>query len=329
MPGRKRRNRQPGGSRTSTRDSAKAIERGKELLDEEAIGSGLFDGVPAPKLKEVGLACPECGYGTTKRGSAAVQAMRAHSKRHVRDRRGRTRQARWLLYFLAAALVVALLPKRISSPLVVELELSLNAGDRHIDVVGPALMLCSVLAAIAVLTAWSNYLATGRRRWSSRYTFAVYLALVPMLVAVVSRWTEPGGAVSWLWLLATLLPWTIALLTGPGVARTRLTVRRREFVPAIRLRLFRSIDKFTDAKIRSAIRDLRAAIVDGRFQTYGLTGPQQRVLKRLGLGDARPDWDRVDARLEEEERRLEGEEMERARALERRKRARAGHRREL
>jgi hypothetical protein len=273
------------------------------VVDEEVLESGVL-GLKAKDVKEAGVACAVCGFRTARKGGSARQALRAHLKRHVRDRRARARPlaAAWLA--LIAAVALALVPALVDVPAPL-VERPRFAAAPALATVWPERLFALLCAALAFFTVMygSRFARTGMRRWSARYSFASGLSLAVPLLAAGSRWMVAGSAFYWPWLAAALLPWAAAAATASAAAVTRLAVKRREFTPANRLRLYRSKDRDTDLKIRSRVRDLRRAIRDGRFRPDMLSFMESRMLGRLGLGDEMPDPELVEAREEAEERR--------------------------
>ena len=318
MAGRKRSAKNKKRAKARDRDSERQEpKRGEELVDKIVLRSGYLHGVRPSEFQEAGYACPGCDFRTLKRGDAGKQAMRAHSKRHVRDRRARRRQGYGLLVLLAVALAVAFAPAIAGFALLDGIDTGSVMGWSRVDIGGIALLVLSLLLVAALLISASQMLKTGRRGWSRKYSASLWATAFLVLAAAVSRWTVIE-TIHWPWLFSVLLPWSAALLTGSEVGMARLQVRRREFNPGNRLTLFRAVRIDTDSRIRMAIRNLRTAIMDGRFDPSILPREQLGVLWRMGLKGVYPDpvfiKRRLVSRQHSRQREIHRREAERRRA---------------
>lgn len=281
-------------------DSSPPPKRGVELVDEEALASGLLR-VRPDNMKKVGLACPRCGYRTVRKGNSAKQALRAHLKRHVRDRRAATRPLIAVFAVLLIAAMIASVPALADQAPTLEFHWPLENGSLASRLTQFSFAAVCIVLAGYVLTAAGRFVVTGKSAWSKGYRLASRVSMFILLLASSSQWLLAGEAFYWPWLAAVLLPWAAIALTVSSVSSTRLAVKRREFSPSNRLLLFRSNDRMTDLDIRRGIRHVRHAIRDGRFKLERLSLMEFKVISRLGLGDELPDPDLVEARLEEEE----------------------------
>lgn len=282
--------------------SRSPVPRGVELVDEEVLESGLL-GLRKDDVKEVGLACTECEYRTVRKGSSAKQALRAHIKRHVRDRRARTRPVAAVLVVLMAAVTLAMAPALVDRVPTLQLGSPGWQESPASRMAEYSFVILCVTVSLTVVRSSSGFITTGKSKWSRRHSLSSRLSFVILLSAAGSRWLLAEPAFSWPWLVAALLPWAAAAATISSVSMTRLAVRRREFSPSNRLKLFRSRDSMADSSIRSGVRDLRHAIQDGRFRLDWLSYREFKMIGRLGLGDELPDPQIVEARLEARERR--------------------------
>ena len=97
-------------------------------------------------------------------------------------------------------------------------------------------------------------------------------------------WTDIGQTIEIMWVISALLPWSASLIVRVGVAKTRLTVVRREFEPQGQLKLLRAKEIGIDFKIQRLTRGLKEQIRDGRIKLPELRRSQFEYFRRLGLG---------------------------------------------
>ncbi|MCH8910991.1 MAG: hypothetical protein IH867_09675 [Chloroflexi bacterium] len=266
-------------------DEESRLERGKELLDEVMIDAGAIPGVTKTDFVEGGYTCTECPWITRKKKTNGVQALRAHSKRHVRDRRATRNSLLLNLVVLAIGLFIGA-----SSELIVK-SLFMNRLDFYspdipiaVDILERSIAAVSVTLAAIVLFVSIQYITTGRRKWSRSYKWLERLWITYFIFVAAMMWTDIGQTLEIIWVISILLPWLASLFVRGGVAKTRLTVVRREFEPQGQLKLFRSKDIWIDFKIQKLTRLLKEQIRDGRVKLPDLRRSQLEYLRRLGLG---------------------------------------------
>lgn len=299
--------------KNDSKQSRRETARGKEFVDESLVKSGSIPGASIDDFTQGGYACHKCDWTTTKQGLGGLRPLRAHSKRHVRDRRSVVNTLIVQTMVLVVSVTFALLPSFIwlvPTTLVGEIR-SLNIpADAELIVAVTAIT--SILLAAAILFTGDSYLETGRRHWASRYAWLIMLLPVLMWVVAGLRWLEVGHDIWWPWLTPVLIPWVVWLLGGYDVALTRLAAQRREFQPKNQRKLLRSKNKFIDYRIGPYRRNLEAQIKDGRIVLVRLSRKRRDFMKRLGLGKVQLDKSREMHRLKKaEEKRFKAEQAAR------------------
>ena len=262
--------------------------RGKELLDQDMIDLDSIPGVTKTDFVESGYTCTKCDWITRKKKTNGVQALRAHSKRHVNDRRA-TRNSHILhLIVLAIGLFIGASPELIADSLFRN-QLGIYSSDIPIaiDMFGRMIATVSVTLAVIVLFVSSQYVTTGRRKWSRSYNWIERLWITYFIFIAAVMWTDTGRSLNILWVTSILLPWTASLFVRVGVAKTRLTVVRREFKPRGQLKLLRAKEYRIDLKIQKLTRGLKEQIRDGRIKLPKLGRSQFEYFRRLGLDGVR------------------------------------------
>ena len=293
-----------------SRQSRREATRGKELVDESLVKSGAIPGTSIDDFSEGGYACHKCDWTTSKKGRAGLQALRAHTKRHVRDRRAIVNTFVIQTVVVVIAVMVALSPSFIwLVPTTLTSEIRLLDIPVDAELIVAATATVSILLAVAIPFTGNRYFVTGRRHWLSRYTWLVRLLAALMWSVAGLRWLAGGQDIWWPWFTPILLPWVVSLWAGYKVALTRLTVRRREFQPQSQRKLLKSKYRFIDYRIGPYRRNLEAQIKDGRIVLARLSGKSRDFFKRLGLGNTRLDKSREMERLKTaEEKRFKAQQ---------------------
>ncbi len=262
--------------------------RGKELLDQDMIDLDSIPGVTKTDFVESGYTCPKCDWITRKKKTNGVQALRAHSKRHVRDGRA-TRNSHILnLVVLAIGLFIGLSPELLTESFFMN-QLGIYSLDIPIavDILERSIAAVSLTFAVIVLFVSIKYVVTGRRKWSRAYKWIERLWITYFIFVAGMMWTDTGRSLDILWVTSALLPWSASLFVRVGVAKTRLTVVRREFKPQGQLKLLRAKEYRIDLKIQKLTRGLKEQIRDGRIKLPKLGRSQFEYFRRLGLDGVR------------------------------------------
>lgn len=300
-----RKNRKSGTKRAGqngSRQSRTEATGGKEVVDEKVVKAGGIQGSSADDFSEAGYGCDQCDWTTKKRGNAGIQALRAHSKVHVRDRRAVIHTLIIQVMVLAVTVTAALLPNFVRfapSTVIADVRLLEVPVDAQLVVTVTAAV--SILFAVAIPFTGDRYLVTGKRPWWSRYTWFTRFLMVLMLSVAGLRWTETGHAIWLPWFTPVVLPWVFWLWIGRDVALTRLAVKRRAFKPRSQRKLMKSKNRITDDRISLHRRNLKRGIRDGRIVLANFTKNQRDYLRRLGLGKIRLDKRSKQRRLKAEE----------------------------
>ena len=271
-------------------------ERGTEILDELMIDNGSIPGITKKDFVDAGFTCPDCDWSTKKKGLSGLQALRGHSKRHVRDRRA-TRDSNILhIVVLLSGLLIGLIPEFFPA-LLPNAWLSLRGQHIPIatDLLGKSVAVISVIVTVIILFISDKYISTGRRRWSHAYRQFERIWITCFIFVAALRWTDIGQEVEIPWMILVFMPWVASVFVRVRVANTRIAVSRREFKPRHQIKLFRSRIYSTDLKIRGHANKLKQRIQDGRIQLSELSHGQLNYYRRLGLGGTRLDK-RLEAR---------------------------------
>ena len=172
------------------------------------------------------------------------------------------------------------------------------------DIFGKLIATISATLAVILLFVWNRYRTTGRRKWSPIYKWTERLWITFLIFVAVMMWTDVGRGPELIWMASALLPWSASVVARNGVAKTRIALVRREFIPKNQLKLLRAKDSETDSKIRRYRRTWKQRIQDGRFKLPELKRPQLEYFRRLGLGNVQVDPAKEAERLSKEQREL-------------------------
>lgn len=284
----------------STRER-KQSEKGKEVLDERTVRRGVIPNVVLDDFNEAGYICEKCGWMTSKKGNDGLQAIRAHMKRHVRDRRAVTHAVLFRILIITVSALIAVAPE-------IDTEWSewitgiapLEQG--HVVIDYRLVVSLSALTAIGVITTAIRVEITGRRVWFRKFRQARSTSDALVLGAAMTWWLKLDTDLLGPWLLVALIPWLLTLWTHPMVSLLQLQVKRREFQPGSFRRLMKSKSTWTDLLIRKQKRNLSLAIKDGRIVLGNLNARQRDSFNRLGLGSVRLDEKKRVQRLAKERR---------------------------
>ena len=288
-------------------------DRGKEILDEAMVDAGGIPGVTKADFVEAGFSCTECVWTTRKKGINGVQALRAHSKRHVRDRRATRNSHALHAIVFAIGLLIGVSPDLVLESLSTTwlsfypLQIPIS-----IDTFGKSIATVSVTLTMTILFVSSRYVTTGRRKWSGRYKWAEALWVIFFIFVAAMMWTDVGRNIELYWMISALLPWIASVLVRVSVVKTRITVVRREFNPRRGIKLLRAKEYRTDLKINRLIRYLKQQIQDGRIVPSSLRRETAEYFRRLGLGVVQLDLKLERKRLSREHRERQVKERERA-----------------
>lgn len=309
MPRKKRKKRENLARESEFRPPRQETARGKELIDEKLVKAGAVRGATPDDFSEGGFGCTHCAWTTPKKGNSGIQALRAHSKVHVRDRRTVVKTLIVQVTVLVVAIATALSPffmGLVSSDAIVEMRLYVPVNAELIIATTVA---TSILLTITIPLTGYRYLLTGKRRWWFRYRWLVRMLVVLIWSAAGSVWLNFGQDIRLQWLTPVLVPWVFWFWVGNPVALTRLAVMRRKFEPPNQRKLLKSKSKITDHRISILRRGTERGIRNGQTVLGNLTRMQRDYLNRLGLGKTRLDKRTQQRRLKwEEEVRLKIEQ---------------------
>ncbi len=304
-------------------DESYKPERGKEILDEVIIDAGGIPGVAKTDFVESGYTCTKCDWSTRKTKIKGIQALRAHWKRHVRDRRAIRNSYLLHVVVLAVVLLIGSSPTLFDESLANSRLNDYSLGIRvYADIFGKLIATISTALAVILLFVWNRYRTTGRRKWSPIYRWTERLWITFLISVAVMMWTDYGRGPELIWMASALLPWSASVVVRTGVAKTRIALVRREFIPKNQLKLLRAKDSETDSIIRRRRRGLKQRIRDGRVKLPDIGRTQKEFLRRLGLGDVQVDPAMEAKRLAKQQRELQKKAREQRRLEHKKKRER-------
>jgi len=276
-------------------------KKGKEVLHERDVKMSGIPGIGPDQFTDAGYACNKCDWTTSKTGNDGLQAFRAHSKRHVRDRRAKFRSLTLRVLVLGFGLFITALPEfhphaaRLVEKRIDVLDVSISLGPPWL--LGVPLLVSALVFFTAVRVA-----ETGRRAWFRWYRRVLILSDALVIGTCTSVTLGVIDISSLAWLLVFVLPWLMTLRTHSEISQLRLEVKRREFQPKNFSKLIRARESGTDVGIQSHRRRLQSAIEDGRLNLASLNSHKREFLKRFGLGSARLDKRKQERRLKKEHR---------------------------
>ena len=89
-------------------DKKPRTRRGSRVIDSRVLAAGKSHGLDPDDFTEIGYSCRICGFATRKAGYPGRQSLRAHMKRHVRDRRSFMRPLLKQIAVLVLSLVLGI-----------------------------------------------------------------------------------------------------------------------------------------------------------------------------------------------------------------------------
>lgn len=300
------------GGHRKQKQSPRSNNSGKIVLSEDAVNSRLTPGIKTSDFKTSdfktsGYRCRDCDWSTSKTGSSGLQALRAHRKRHVYDRRARLHPLYRQFVVVLLSFLLFVVPELIDAQTVATIVLPRwEVPDPIRRYVLPMAVLLFAANGALVFVSWLRFLATGLKRWSSRFTFFSNTSLVLLIVSATSRWIADDVPYVESVFLAALIPWFIATVTASQVGTARLAIRRKEFTPNNQLRLLKSKSVEIDMKIKSIAIGTRARIRDGRIQLERLSKSERKVMKGLGVSRFRINPRQAKERLNRDRAAKEG-----------------------
>jgi hypothetical protein len=287
MPDRKRQRRKKRGLVSDYRSQSKETTKGKEIVDEELVKKRQIKGAKTSDFSDGGFGCSKCVWQTPRKGTSGVQALRAHSKVHVRDRRAVVNTFLAQALVLAIAIVIALAPMLLQS-LFPDVETAIRV---HVpidaELVISMTVVTLVLLTVSILLFGHQYIMTGKRQWWPRYIWSVRLLKIFIWVVTSSRWLASSQEIWWPWLMMALVPWAAWVLIGSVVASTRLAVNRGTYDPRNQRKLLKSKNEITDQRIVIFRRKIELNIRNGLIVLGKLSKRRRGSYDRLGVGKTR------------------------------------------
>lgn len=284
MPGRKRKNRKVRDRERDHRPPRKESTKGKEIVDEELVKSRAIKHAEVDDFSDGGFGCPECAWTTPRKGNSGIQALRAHSKVHVRDRRAVVNTLFVQVAVLVVAVAIALTPMLLQnglSDVVSNFRLNVPVGTEPIIV---TTSIVSISFTVSILLTGRQYGMKGKRQWWFNYTWSVRLLVAFMLLLASLKWLEHEQDIWLPWLAPVLVPWVVWVLIGGEVALTHLSVKRGTFKPRNQRKLLKSKNELTDQRIGIFRRGVVVNIRNGLIVLGKLSKTRRDSYDRLGVG---------------------------------------------
>ena len=225
------------------------LPKGEDFIDDNVFRLAKSLGVRVKRalFKDAGFACSKCGWQTTKLGLRGRNAMRAHLKRHVRDRRAKNH----LRVYVWAALMLMFTVLVASIGLTLNPELVKTVIDR-LDwsaAAGPILFGASLVAAFGLIGFEILYRKDPTKTWRVGYFISLVFTFAELASEAMMAFGVVGTHVAWPWYLSGLLPIIALSATRADFARTTLRHSRRELQPQSYFRRYRSITGEGDSEI--------------------------------------------------------------------------------
>ena len=287
MPGRKRKNRKDRDRERDRRPPRKESIKGKEIVDEELVKSGAIKHAKADDFSDGGFGCRDCAWTTPRKGNSGIQALRAHLKVHVRDRRAVVNTLLTQATVLVVAIAIAITPMLLQILFPDWTSVIRPYAPVETGLTISTTVAASTFLAVSVLLNGHQYIMSGKRQWWFRYMWSVRLLMVFMWMVASSMWSTNGQEI-WLPLLTTVLvPWAAWVLIGSVVASTRLSVKRGTFKPRNQRKLLKSKNEITDQRIGILRRRVRLNIGNGLIVLDKLSKKWSDVYARLDGGETR------------------------------------------
>ncbi len=287
MPARKRKNRKDRDRERDRRPPRKESTRGKEIVDEELVKSGAIKHAKADDFSDGGFGCRDCAWTTPRKGNSGIQALRAHSKVHVRDRRAVVNTLLTQAAVLVVAIAIAI------TPMLLQILLpDVTSVIRFYAPVDTGLSISTTVAGttfltVSVLLNGHQYIMSGKRQWWFRYMWSVRLLMVFMWMVASSMWSTNGQEIWLPGLTTVLVPWAAWVLIGSVVASTRLSVKRGTFKPSNQRKLLKSKNELTDQRIGIFRRGIIVNIRNGLIVLNKVSKRRRDSYDQLGVGKTR------------------------------------------
>ena len=224
------------------------LAKGEEFLDDNVFRLAKLLGIRVKRalFKDAGYVCNTDQWVTNKVGANGRNAMRAHLKKHVNERRA-------------------------------EQEFTWS------DAAGPILVVASLLAAFGLLRFEILYGKNPTKQKKTGYFISLILAsaVITSEVVLVSGLIDIN--IDWLWYLSGLIPIGALALTRSEFAFTSLHRSRRMIRSQKYVRLFRAITEHGDDEFMKIQDEIRQKIRNNEFSLKNLKPWQTRALNRLRI----------------------------------------------
>ena len=259
------------------------LAKGEEFLDDNVFRLAKLLGIRVKRalFKDAGYVCNTDQWVTNKVGANGRNAMRAHLKKHVNERRAENHLR--IFFWAGVLLVLCVLILSADSKFDLRLSRFFQQEFTWSDAAGPILVVASLLAAFGLLRFEILYGKNPTKQKKTGYFISLILAsaVITSEVVLVSGLIDIN--IDWLWYLSGLIPIGALALTRSEFAFTSLHRSRRMIRSQKYVRLFRAITEHGDDEFMKIQDEIRQKIRNNEFSLKNLKPWQTRALNRLRI----------------------------------------------
>ncbi len=265
-------------------------KRTREIVDKRVVGAARQFGATREDFKDGGFSCNKCKWRTKKRGFSGRQALRAHLKRHVRERRSILRPLMVQAVVVLCAVSIYLFADEIPAE-VAPVDLDRIPVELSVDSELPAKVAAFAAPSTMLLAHWVvafRFARSGRPRISRIASSVQMLNDLALLVAAAFASGVVGVAIWPGWLAGFLVLAGSNAYLAAALSRLRLDMKRREFQPSGYSPLFMTGSAEVDEKLSSFRGRIKSAIYRGELNPEKVGARWRKLLASLGMGHVRP-----------------------------------------
>ena len=259
------------------------LARGEEIIDDDVfrLARSLHIRVNRTQFKEAGYICNTCQWPTKKVGVNGRNAMRAHLKKHVNERRARNHL---LIYvWVGVMLVLGVLIFSADSRFDLGLSKILYQDLTWSDAAGPVLAGGSFLVASGFLGFEILYRKSPTKQRKTGYFVSVILTSAVLASEVVLAFDLAGIQINWFWFLSGFMPIASLAATRSEIAFTTLRRSRRQIRPQNYVRRYRAITEIGDDEVIELKHEIQKKFRNKELRLKKLKPWQKRALITLRI----------------------------------------------
>jgi hypothetical protein len=259
------------------------LAKGQDIITDHVFPLLKFFRIPINRslFKPFGFECVECEWITIKNGVPGRNAMRAHMKRHLNERRARDNLRLYVwggVLFLLVILVVSLVPFVDRVPIHISTHWLTPS-----TLTGLALTGASTLSGCGLLV-FARLHELGRSKlWRRGYSASITLGILVLVAEATLASGITGIEVTVPWLLSGLLPIIGLALTRTDVGKTKLLRSRREERAPKYIRRYKAITAVGDMEYKVLQSKIDWLIRKKRIQPRSFKKWQLKGLRTMGV----------------------------------------------